>query len=172
MAQQVRRQMNYVDGTAARQMYAAPVRRVREPERRVQPNRRVAPQERPQEQPRVRRRVTAQTKKALAFSAGYMMFMAFMVCLVVGSCVLMLYMNTRISTQQNNISALESELEKIQDDNAAHKLRLNNMYTLDDIYNVATNELGMVYAKRGQIIYYDSADEDYVKQYQDVPGSN
>ena len=36
------------------------------------------------------------------------------------------------------------------------------MYTLDDIYNVATNELGMVYAKRGQIIYYDSANEDYV----------
>ena len=33
MAQQVRRQMNYVDGTAARQMYAAPARRVHEPER-------------------------------------------------------------------------------------------------------------------------------------------
>jgi hypothetical protein len=30
----------------------------------------------------------------------------------------------------------------------------------------------LVYAKRGQIIYYDSANEDYVKQYQDVPGSN
>ena len=75
-------------------------------------------------------------------------------------------MNTKISTQQNNISALEAELEKIEDDNAAHKLRLNNMYTLDDIYNVATNELGMVYAKKGQIIYYDSANEDYVKQYQ------
>lgn len=161
MAQQVRRQMNYVDGTAARQMYAAPVRR-------VQPERRTAPQERP----KVRRRVTAQTKKTLAFSAGYMMFMAAMVCLVVGSCVLMLYMNTKISTQQNNITKLEAELEKIEDDNAAHKLRLNNMYTLDDIYNVATNELGMVYAKKGQIIYYDSADEDYVKQYQDIPGSN
>ena len=171
MAQQVRRQMNYVDGTAARQMYAAPARRVHEPERKA-PSRRVAPQQRPQERPKVRRRVTAQTKKTLAFSAGYMLFMAFMVCLVVGSSVLMLYLNTKISTQQNNISALEAELEKIEDDNAAHKLRLNNMYTLDDIYNVATNELGMVYAKRGQIIYYDSANEDYVKQYQDVPGSN
>ena len=32
MAQQVRRQMNYVDGTAARQMYAAPARRVHEPQ--------------------------------------------------------------------------------------------------------------------------------------------
>ncbi len=164
MAQQTRRQLYYTDGSAARQMYAAPVRRTAEPARRVQPNRRPAPQ--------VRRRVTAQTKKTLAFSAGYMVFMTSMVCLVVASCVLMLYMNTKISTQQNNISALESELEKIEDDNAAHKIRLNNMYTLDDIYNVATNELGMVYAKKGQIIYYDSANEDYVKQYQDIPGSN
>lgn len=168
MAQQTRRQLSYTDGTAARQMYAAPVRRTGAPERHVQPNRRQAPQERPQ----VRRKVTAQTKRSLAFSAGYMMFMTVMVCLVVASCVLMLYMNTKISTQQNNISALEAELEKIEDDNAAHKIRLNNMYTLDDIYNVATNELGMVYAKKGQIIYYDSANEDYVKQYQDVPGSN
>ena len=70
MAQQVRRQMNYVDGTAARQMYAAPARRVHEPERKA-PSRRVAPQQRPQERPKVRRRVTAQTKKTLAFSAGY-----------------------------------------------------------------------------------------------------
>ena len=83
----------------------------------------------------------------------------------------MLYLNTKIRTQQNNITQLEAELEKIEDDNAAHKLRLNNMYSLDDIYNVATNELGMVYAKKGQIIYYEGADEDYVKQYQDIPGS-
>ena len=83
MAQQVRRQMNYVDGTAARQMYAAPARRVHEPERKA-PSRRVAPQQRPQERPKVRRRVTAQTKKTLAFSAGYMLFMAFMVCLEIG----------------------------------------------------------------------------------------
>ena len=171
MAQQTRRQVYYTDGTAARQMYTSPARRVYEPERPA-PSRRVSPQQRPQERQKVKRRVTAQTKKTLAFSAGYMMFMVCMVGLVVGSCVLMLYMNTKISTQQNNISSLESELEKIQDDNAAHKLRLNNMYTVDDIYNVATNELGMVYAKKGQIIYYDSADEDYVKQYQNVPGSN
>lgn len=168
MAQQTRRQLTYMDGTAARQMYSAPVRRTSMPQRHTNPTRRVAPQERPQ----IKRKVSVQTKKTLAFSGGYMLFMTTMVCLVVASCFLMLYMNTKISAQQNNISALEAELEKIEDDNAAHRIRLNNMYTLDDIYNVATNELGMVYAKKGQIIYYDSANEDYVKQYQDVPSSN
>ena len=47
MAQQVRRQMNYVDGTAARQMYAATARREHEPDRKA-PRRRVAPHQRPQ----------------------------------------------------------------------------------------------------------------------------
>ena len=55
------------------------------------------------------------------------------------------------------------------DDNAAFKLSLESMYSLDDIYNVPTNELGMVYAKKGQVVYYESANEDYVKQYQDIP---
>ena len=40
---------------------------------------------------------------------------------------------------------------------------------LEHIKDVAMNELGMVYAKKGQIVYYESASEDYVKQYQDVP---
>lgn len=169
MAQQTRRQLYYTEGSVARDMYAAPVRRTAQPVRRTNPQRRVAPQE---ERPVTKRRVTAQTKRVLAFSGGYMAFMVLMVSLVVGSCVFMLYMDTKIRTQQNNISALEAELEKIEDDNAAHKLRLNNMYSLDEVYDVATNELGMVYAKKGQIIYYDSANEDYVKQYQDIPGSN
>lgn len=78
----------------------------------------------------------------------------------------------RIRTQQNNINNLETQLEAINDDNAAFRMALDNMYTLDQIYDVATNELGMVYAKKGQIVYYDSANEDYVKQYQDVPEAN
>ena len=48
-------------------------------------------------------------------------------------------------------------------------MTLDNMYTLEQVYDAATNELGMVYARKGQIVYYESANEDYVKQYQDVP---
>lgn len=170
MAQQVRRQMEYVDGTAARKLYEAPARRIAEPYHRPTPSRR--PEVRPQPTVRKRKRLSNQAKKTLAFNSGYMVFMMVMVTMVIISCAFMLYMDTKITAQQNNITALEAELEDIQDDNAAHRIRLNNMYSLDEVYDVATNELGMVYAKKGQIIYYESADEDYVKQYQDVPGSN
>ena len=92
--------------------------------------------------------------------------------IMVAACIVMLYMESRINDQQNNINNLEAQLDALETDNAAYAMSLENMYTLEQINDVAVNELGMVYAKKGQIVYYDSANEDYVKQYQDVPEAN
>ena len=43
------------------------------------------------------------------------------------------------------------------------------MYSLEDVYTIATSELGMVYSENGQIRYYENEQGDYVKQYSDVP---
>ena len=40
---------------------------------------------------------------------------------------------------------------------------------LDYIYDVATKELGMVYANKDQILLYDKTESEYVRQYEDVP---
>jgi cell division protein FtsL len=103
---------------------------------------------------------------------GYTVFVTAAVLIMILACIAVLYMESRISLQQANINELETQLEVIEEENAAYRLSLENMYTLDEIYYVATNELGMVYAEKGQIVYYESADEDYVKQYQDVPEAN
>ncbi|MDD6400094.1 MAG: hypothetical protein PUG10_00610 [Lachnospiraceae bacterium] len=158
------RAMYYVDGSAVRKMdnYGQPARR-RDPQRR--------PADRPRTNQRQKqnRQISAKADRALAFNLKYTVFVVASVLIMVGACVLMLYMESKIKLQQNNINNLEAELESITDDNAACRMTLENMYSLNEIYDVATNELGMVYAKKGQIIYYNSADEDYVKQYQDVP---
>lgn len=117
-------------------------------------------------------RVSHQAERALAFNFKYAAYVVLAVGIMMVASVMMLGMESRITKQRQEISGLESELDAIKDDNAAYKVRLENMYSLDTVYDIATNELGMVYAKRGQIVYYDSANEDYVKQYQDVPESN
>ena len=163
MSERAVRSMLYVDGSVVRKIDSAePVRRPeRIPDRRpVRRNEEV-----------VKPRLKKQAEKALAFDMKYFVFVAASVCIMIGACVMMLFMQSRISNQKNNISSLEAQLETIENDNAAYKATLDNMYTIDDIYNVATTELGMVYAKKGQIVYYDSTNEDYVKQYQDVPDS-
>ena len=43
------------------------------------------------------------------------------------------------------------------------------MTDLDEIYNIATTKLGMVYSQPGRTLYYSQNNDDYVVQYKDVP---
>ena len=150
------RSMYYVNGSTVRKYDAMPERR-RMPERA------------PEVQRKKNTRISPKADRALAFNLGYTVFVVSAVFIMIAACVAMLYMESKVTKQQKNINALEAQLETIKDDNSAYRLSLENMYSLDEIYDVATNELGMVYARKGQIVYYDSANEDYVKQYKDVP---
>lgn len=163
MSERTGRNMYYVEGSTVRKIDTAPEREY-VPERR----RKAAPER----QERRERRVNAKVDRALAFDMRYTVFVVSSVLIMVCACLMMLYMESKINAQQRNINNMEAQLENIENDNAAYEMSLKNMYTLDDIYDVAANELGMVYAKKGQIVYYESANEDYVTQYQDVPEAN
>jgi len=167
MSERTQRSMYYVDGSTVRKMSSAP-RREYVPDRR----RETRPNGRPERRPVPKKRVSEKVDRALAFDFRYTVFVASAVLIMVAAWFFMLAMEAKVKNQQNNINQLETQLETLQNDNAARKNEMSNMYTLDDVYDIATNELGMVYAKKGQIIYYDSAEEDYVKQYQDVPEVN
>ena len=178
------RERYYIEGSTVRKVteypdYSEEIRRNRSAQRYSSRSAQRAPQRAPQRTPQrspqrrvlpeQERRISAKADRALAFDMKYTLFVMASILIIIGACVFMLHMEASISEQKSNINALENELEAIEDDNAALKLSLESMYSLDDIYNVATNELGMVYAKKGQVVYYESANEDYVKQYQDVP---
>ena len=164
------RERYYIDGSTVRKVREVPVY-TEEPRRRQGRTPERTPQRAPQRRTagESQKRVSAKADKALAFDMRYTMFVMASVLIVIAACVLMLHMEASINEKKSNLNALESELETIEDDNAALKLSLESMYSLDEIYDVATNDLGMVYAKKGLIVYYESANEDYVKQYQDIP---
>ncbi len=164
------RERYYIDGSTVRKVREVSEvveRPRRSPERTPQRSPQRAPQRR--ENPKVNKKISAKADRALAFDMKYTMFVMASILIVICACVFMLHMESAINERKSNINALENELETIEDDNAALKLSLESMYSLDEIYDVATNELGMVYARKGQIVYYESANEDYVKQFQDIP---
>ena len=41
--------------------------------------------------------------------------------------------------------------------------------SLDHVYQVATEELGMVYAGKDQVLLYDKTESEYVRQNEDIP---
>jgi hypothetical protein len=44
-----------------------------------------------------------------------------------------------------------------------------NSVDMDHVKDVAMNELGMGYTKKSQIITYEMEDNDYVRQYSEIP---
>ena len=60
-------------------------------------------------------------------------------------------------------------LEKKKADNDALETRINTSIDLDNIYKIATEELGMVYANKDQVRMYNKTESEYVRQYEDIP---
>lgn len=152
------RKREYAEAAPRRREYAEPRRREKEYEVPVRRKR-----------PVTYHKAAVKAEKSLAFDLKYTMFLTVAMVIMLVACVNMLRIQGKVEKQQKNIQSLQLQIQTIEDDNAALEDSLKNMYTLDDIYDIATSQLGMVYAQKGQIVYYESADEDYVNQYHDVP---
>lgn len=154
------REEYYVDGNTARKLNTRPERR---PERR--------PEERPERTQK--RQVSTRAKKnqarALSIGRGQAAFLGLAMVLTLSACVYMLNLQAKINVQNKNIAALESQLNTLVDNNEATASRLEGQVELNEIYRIATEELGMVYATRNQVLLYEQSNPDYVRQYKDVP---
>ncbi len=150
----------YYDGNAARRYEVSP-RRYYEDEPEVR---------RPARRGRVSYRKAARiAEESRGFDFRYMAVLVLMFLMVVAACVVMITVQTSVESKERSIDSLRESLQSIEADNSAHENKLDSMYSLEDIYTIATGELGMVYSQNGQIIYYEQENGDYVKQYNDVP---
>ncbi len=150
------REEYYVDGNTVRKLNTAPKQ---------------IPQRVPNAQPQ--RKVSTRTKRnqerALTIAMGEAVLLGVATMLILVACVYMLNLQATISAQNKNIAALEKSLNLIVDNNEATASRLDGQVNLSEIYRIATEELGMVYAVKGQILLYEETNPDYVRQYKDVP---
>lgn len=81
----------------------------------------------------------------------------------------MLKLMADVKEGKNEVSTLQSQLNEQLNVNAEYSSGLDSMTDLDEIYKIATTELGMVYSKPGQTVYYPQNSDDYVIQYRNVP---
>ena len=143
----------YVEGSAARQL-------------------------RPQEDERTRRRQTHETRqahsrrkivKAAPMNKGYIAVMAAAVLIVSGLLMGYVKMQSDITNHINTISDLESRLNALKLANDETYTKIMSSVDLEEIKRIAVNELGMKYAKEGQVVQYTGEGNDYVRQYSDIP---
>lgn len=95
---------------------------------------------------------------------GYVLFLS--VALVFAVMTLCSYINLQsdITNQVDAISEMESRYNNLKLTNDEEYNRINNSIDLEEIKAVAIGELGMTYAREGQIVNVEDSETDYVRQ--------
>ncbi len=153
MHRNIREDRIYIDGNTARKLQTVPVRRDRKQNDEIK-------------RQQVRRRV-----KSSPMNFGYIFFM--MIAMLVVCVVLIGYVELQadITNKINHISQLERQLNDLRLENDESYTKIMSGVDLEEIKRIAINELGMKYAKEGQVITYSGAGSDYVRQYKEIPDS-
>ncbi|MEY8337477.1 septum formation initiator family protein [Lachnospiraceae bacterium 62-35] len=133
--------------------------------------RKAVPERRPSRQQEIkqRRKRRARQERALHMNLPYVVVLTAAVICSLGICVDYLHVQSSMAKQMDDIKKIEQDLENLRAENDAAELSINASIDLDYIYKVATEELGMVYANKEQVILYDKTESEYIKQYEDVP---
>lgn len=151
----------YIGGSAVRKTEAAPARKTAQ---------RTAPQRARRALPQSRRARHSRSQVRVApMNVGYIAVVA---CALAVTCVVLISyigLQSAITGHINNISRLESELNDLKLSNDELYTKIMSGVDLEEIKRIAVNELGMKYAREGQVITYSGEGSDYVRQYSDIP---
>lgn len=108
-------------------------------------------------------------EKALQMDLPYIIMLTIAAISALFICVSYLHVQSSITYRINHIEELEVQLEQLKSENDTLQTRINTSIDLDHVYKVATEELGMVYANKNQVLLYDKTESEYVRQYEDIP---
>lgn len=115
-----------------------------------------------------RRQLSNETRKnrdkAQHMNPGYVLFLLGALCICAVVLINYVQLQSEITATVKNISTLESELNTMQLTNEENYNRIISSIDLEEIRKIAIGELGMTYAKEGQIVMYESAGNDYMRR--------
>lgn len=156
----VNRNSVYVTGTAAPEIQAP----IREGE--------VNPRQSSDEARREARRRAARRnrQRTLYMSKGYVFFLT--VCVAIGALLAVTYVKLQadITYRMKHIAAIESQVSDLRADNDANYKRIVTSVDMNEVKEIAMNELGMHYATEDQVVYYVVEKTNYMDQYEVIPG--
>ena len=119
--------------------------------------------------PAVNHRVRRNREKALQMDLPYVVMLTLAAVCTLCLCVKYLHLQSSIASGIHEIESFETRLQKLRTENNALEMSINTSVDLDYVYQVATGELGMVRARESQILKYDKAESEYVRQNEDIP---
>lgn len=144
---------------------AAPARKAAAPARKKSPVRR------DEEALRQERLNNKRIRRANKVNFLYTLGVSAIVVTIFVMCVQYLNIQSAVQGNQNTVTQLQTKLNEITNENNEREVEINTNIDYELIFDTAVNELGMIYPDRNQVITYDSAVSEYVKQYKDIPSA-
>ena len=160
---QVRRIQTETYSTSAERYYVDgnTVRKVQEREQKIT--------EMPQQERVLSQETRRNREHAMSMNLRYVLFITAAAIITVAVCVNYLKLQSTCTTLQKTQTALETQLSSMKLENDAVYNGIMSSVDLEKVKDVAMNKLGMVYASASQIEYYEETENDYAKQYKDLP---
>lgn len=146
------RRAPYMYGSEARALETAPIRRREEEIRR-----RERPVQSPRRQPKTRIDKVSVLLTCATFAA----------VMIVG--IFYLHLQFQSTYLSKSVVNLQSEVVEMEKKNAAAVTKLENSLNLTEIYNKATNELGMAQPREDQVYTYVSKKSTQIRQHGSIP---
>ena len=148
------RSFAYIDGNTVRELepYVIPEQverqRIRQQQRRAE--------------------VSRNRQRQLVIDAGYMLFLTVAVVVTLLVCINFLRLKADVQSATGRLTAAKEEVMDLKAKNDAAYNKALTSVNLEEIRKIATTELGMVPAKKEQIVRFDSNQDDYMTGHRSV----
>lgn len=106
--------------------------------------------------------------KADSFGLPLIVFFTILTLITAFSLMRYLKLQSDVLTLQRQIEKSELYYYQIKEDNDNTQKRLEAAVSFEKIKQRAMDELGMKYPKKEQIVYFESGEDDYVRQIQSI----
>lgn len=151
----------YVDGNTVRRLDTLPRRRQEEERREEERRQRI-----------IRRRIQNQPVHMPGIDRLSLVFLALVLAMTLYICFTYIQTQNEVYEQKNQVVKMESSIASQKESNNIAYQEIIDSVDLSEVYQKATEELGMVQAQSNQIYTYQSKKSDTVKQYGEIPGAN
>jgi len=106
--------------------------------------------------------------KAFHMNLGYVLFLVAALTFAVMTLCSYIELQSDITNTVKSISQLETDYNNLKLSNDEEYNRINSSIDMEEIKAIAIGELGMTYAREGQIVIVEDSETDYVRQTGDL----
>jgi len=123
-----------------------------------------------QADPRRQEQLQRNRERMRSMNMRYVLFLTAAAVLSVAVCINYLKLQAKSTQLQKQTVSLQTQLKDIEMENDTIYNEIVSGVDLNQVKEVAMDRLGMDYPTEDQIVEYNEASGDYVKQYEEIPG--